>query len=181
MKIKVKDNYAQSKVPGILFISFFGIASTGIIIGSSEKFNGNYKLNNISEIVGELGIVSLFATIFLCVSLFLLLYLLKSPKRCTANVLSIDNNVEDDLKTLEILVKDGAREVVCVCQTALSNNIDMTKKYVAYVKEFNWEIKFLEELNQEKFEEIDIRTKKLKIMTAACMMLVITRIIIFGG
>ena len=181
MKIRVKDNNAISKVPGILFISFFGIASTGVIIGSSEKFHGNYKLDDISQIFNDLGIVSLFASIFLCVSLFLLMYLLKLPKRCTSTVLSVNDNVEDNLKNIELLVKDGAKEIICECQTALSNDIDINKKYVAYVKEFNWEVKFLEEFDKQKFNNFDIRTKKIKILSTACFLFVIARIIVFGG
>lgn len=181
MKIRVRDNNAISKVPGILFITFFGISSTGVIIGSSERFNGNYKLDEISQVFNDLGIVSLFASIFLCVSLFLLMYLLKLPKRCTSTILSVNDNVEENIKNVELLIKDGTREVICECQTALANEIDINKEYVAYVKEFNWEVKFLEELDKQKFNDLFIRTKKIKLLGMVTFLFVIIRIIVFGG
>ena len=180
MRIKVKDTNVYSKLPGILFIMFFGVSSIGILIGSNQKFKGKYCLNDISVIFNELGIVSIFCAIFICVSVFLLIYLLKAPRRCEGRIVEILDSVDTDQKVLEINIKDGKKIIPCECYVDVDENLTKGEKVYAYIKEFNWQIKYLRRIN-EKINNIILRKKQIKIIGAIYLIFVIVRIIVLGG
>ena len=179
MKIRVKDTNVYSKVPGILFIVFFGISSIGILVGSKEKFHGHYCLDDISVIFNELGIVSIFCAIFICISIFLLLYLLKAPKRCEGRIVEILDSPNPEQKLLEINIKDGKSIVPCQCTIDSSENLKKGQKVYAYVKEFNWQIKYLRTIN-EKLETTLFRKKQFKLVCLFVLLYIVIRIIMGG-
>lgn len=180
MKIRVKDTNVYSKIPGILFIVFFGVSSMGILAGSKQKFRGHYCLNDVSVIFNELGIVSIFCAIFICISIFLLIYLLKTPRRYVGRIVEILDSTNPMQKILEINIKDGKNIIPCDCYIDANEEFKKGQKVYAYVKEFNWQIKYLRRID-EQLETIIFRKKQLKIIGLLVFVYILLRIIVLGG
>ena len=180
MKMKVRDNNAGTMIPAILFIVFIGISSSGLFVGSVAKDNGKALTNDLLTVFNDLGVVSLFGIIFFFISIFLFIYLLKLPKEFEAKVLDIKPDpMDEDKKIIKLLINEGKTSIECECLIEQSCDLEKGQKCYAYVKELNWEVKYLRKLDDKPKSRIN--KEILKPILIFAFIWILLRIIIMGG
>lgn len=149
MRVYVKKEEKNTMIPGIivtiLFLSFsIGIFIAGITSGKS-----------FIDVLASLGIILLFAIIFLGFGMYFGYALIKRPKGYKAKLVNkkietyrgkqityMEFSTQKEREQEEDFISSNYR-----CYTIGENNLIVGNYYSLRIKEFNWEPKYLEEIN----------------------------------
>ena len=149
MKVYVKKEDRNAMIPGIIVTIIFLAVSVGIFIAffKSKK--------SFVDALASFGTELIFAIIFFGFSMYFIYALFKWPKGYKAKLVNkgietyndrqityMEFNTEKEREQLEDFVPSDYR-----CYTIGENNLIVGNDYSLKIKEFNWEPKFVEEIN----------------------------------
>lgn len=169
MKVYVKKGEYQSYIPGIIITIIFLSISIGIFIFC-------FSYNSLMEVLKKQGFILLFAIVFFVFSLYFIHSLFKHPKGFSAK---LNKKVVENYKGNKITYmtfttfNDNTQEENFIpktytCYTYGDNALIENKNYLIKIKEFNWKIKAIEELN-----ELSNNTSKLPNITLSPILIAI--------
>ena len=149
MKVYVKKEDKNTMIPGIIITIIFLSFSVGTFIAffKSEK--------SFIDALASFGITLVFAIIFFGFSMYLIYALFKWPKGYKAKLVNkrIETYSGSQITYMEFNTeKEREQEVDFIssdyrCYTIGKNNLIVGNDYILRIKEFNWEPKFVEEIN----------------------------------
>lgn len=149
MKVYVKKEDKNTMIPGIIITIIFLSVSVGIFIAffKSEK--------SFVDTLASFGIILVFAIIFFGFSMYFIYILFKRPKGYKTKLVNkkietyngrqityMEFNAEKEREQEEDFISSDYR-----CYTIGENNLIVGNDYSLRIKEFNWEPKFVEEIN----------------------------------
>lgn len=181
MKVYVKKSDKSTMIPGIivtiLFLSFsIGIFIAGITSGKS-----------FIDVLASLGITLVFAIIFFGFGVCFVYALIKRPKGYKAKLVNkkvetyngkqityMEFNTEKEREQEEDFISADYK-----CYTIGENNLVVGNDYSLKIKEFNWEPKYVEEINNSYEQTKNKVANKVPNMTLSPVFLAVG--LIFGG
>lgn len=181
MKVYVKKEDKDTMIPGIIVTIIFLSISVGIFIAffKSEK--------SFVDALASFGITLIFAIIFFVLSMFFIYALFKLPKGYKAKLVNKKNeiyngrqitymefNTEKEKEQEEDFISSDYK-----CYTFGENNLIVGNDYSLKIKEFNWEPKFVEEINDSYEKPKNKVASKVPNMTMSPVFLSVG--LIFGG
>ena len=144
MKVYTQDGESQSMFGGLLVTFVFFVYSLYIFISFIQS-------KNIAETLADLGVGLVFALIFFVIATYFIILLLKKPKSFTAELVKKEIQVYKGkiITYMEFVTFEAENKIGMhyFCYTYGENNLILNKKYLIKVKEFNWNIKRVEEEN----------------------------------
>lgn len=156
IKVKQKKGTYTSMVPGLLATTFFFIIGGGMFFGSLYELFIDFTFDNFIVVFSEGGIVTLFGLAFFLLSLYLLSFLFRGAKIYVAILKKID--IEDkNGKTIynyEFKLKGNNDSVYNTykCYTEEDYHLEIGKTYGLRIKQFNWKVKAIEEIDEGKID-----------------------------
>lgn len=153
MRVYTKKEDRSSMVPGVIATIFFLAFSIGIFIAffsSKESF---------IDTLSALGIALLMAIVFFVLSMYFICYLIKRPRGYKAKLINKKFETYNgkqitymEFSTLhegedEEGQDEDSMEADYKCYTIGDNNLITNRDYSLRIKEFNWEPKYVEEID----------------------------------
>ncbi len=181
MKVYVKKEDKNTMIPGIIVTIIFLSVSVGIFIAffKSEK--------SFVNALASFGITLVFAIIFFGFSMYFIYALFKRPKGYKAKLVNkkietyngrqityMEFNTEKEREQEEDFISSDYR-----CYTIGENNLIVGNDYSLRIKEFNWEPKFIEEINNSYESPKNKVASKVPNMTMSPVFFSVG--LIFGG
>ena len=167
MKVYVKKEDKNTMIPGIIVTIIFLSVSVGIFIAffKSEK--------SFADALASFGVTLVFAIIFFGFSMCFIYALFKWPKGYKAKLVNkktetyngrqityMKFKTEKESEQEEDFISSDYR-----CYTIGENNLIVGNDYSLRIKEFNWEPKFVEEINNSYKRPKNKVTSKVPNMT----------------
>ena len=150
MKVYVKKGEYQTPIPGIIITIVFLSVSLRI-------FYSCFSYDSFIKVLEHIGINLVFALVFFVFLLFFICILLKRPKAYSAKLTqkNIENYKGKQITYMTFTTEKEAQEEDFVpetytCYTYGSNDLIENENYIIKIKEFNWKIKAVEEINDLK-------------------------------
>lgn len=156
MRVYVKKEDRNPMFPGIIVMTIFLSFSIGMFIAfiQSDK--------PFIETLASAGSLLLFAIIFFAFGIYFAHALIKKPKAFLGQLVSKKSEIYKGKNITSMVFriragkeqKEECDEVEYQCYTKGENNLILEKEYVLKIKEFNWEIKYVKEMIDEKNEVV---------------------------
>ena len=181
MKVYVKKEDNNTIIPGIIATVIFLLISVGIFIAffKSEK--------SFADVLSSFGIVLIFAIIFFGFSMYFIYTLFKKPKSYKVKLVNkkietyndrqityMEFNTEKEREQEEDFISPDYK-----CYTIGENNLIVGSYYSLRIKEFNWEPKYVEEINNLYESQKNKVASKVPNMTMSPVFFSVG--LIFGG
>ncbi len=179
MKVYVKKKDRQSMLPGIIIITIFLAFSIGVFV-SAFNYEGSFL-----EFLEGGAVLILFAIIFFAFGIFFLYMLIKPSKGYRVKLVSkeTENYRGKEITYMKFNVKKNPDEEPIKssynCYTIGENNLIVEKDYILKIKEFNWQPKYIEDINEYYERTKTEAPTKLPEMNISPVLLAIR--FIFGG
>lgn len=146
MRVYTKKEDRSSMLPGVIATIFFLSFSIGIFIAffkSEESF---------IDTLSTLGIALLLAIVFFVLSIYFIFYLFKRPKGYKAKLINKKNETYHGkqityMEFSTLYEDEDSMEADYKCYTFGDNNFITNRVYSLRIKEFNWEPKYVEEID----------------------------------
>lgn len=154
MKVKIKRFDYQSELIRIGVIFILGTFSAYALIMFLEEFNS--QLYSFKDILKQQGDLLLFGTIFFLFDMYALYYSIKRPKvyRATLVKKKIEKYKEKEITCMVFKIKKNeAKDFVprkYECYTEGTNDFIEGREYLIGIKEYNWQIKNVKNIEEEQ-------------------------------
>lgn len=181
MRVYVKKENKNTMIPGIIVTIIFLSVSVGIFIAF-------FKIGkSFIDALASFGITLLFAIIFFGFSMYFIYALIKRPKGYKAKLVNkrvetynvkqityMEFNTEKEREQEEDFISADYK-----CYTIGENNLIVGNDYSLIIKEFNWEPKYVEEINNSYEQTKNKVSSKVPNMTMSPVFFSVG--LIFGG
>ena len=181
MRVYVKKEDKNTMIPGIIVTILFLSVSIGIFIAAITSGK------SFIDVLASFGIKLVFAIIFFGFGMYFLYALFKRPQGYKATLVNkkietfngkqityMEFNTEKEREQEEDFISSDYK-----CYTIGENNLVVGNNYSLKIKEFNWEPKYIEEINDSYEKNKNIVKSKIPNMTLAPVFLALE--LIFGG
>ncbi len=181
MKVYVKKEDKNTMIPRIIVTIVFLSVSVGIFIAFFKSGK------SFIDALASFGITLLFAIIFLGFSMYFIYALIKRPKGYKAKLVNkkVETYNGKQITYMEFKTeKEREQEEDFIpadykCYTIGENNLIVGNNYSLRIKEFNWEPKYVEEINNSYENGINKVSSKVPNMTMSPVFFSVG--LIFGG
>ena len=180
MRVRVKKEDRNSMIPGIIVTIIFLSVSTAIFITT-------FKQNKpIIEALVDNGIAVLFSLVFLGFGIYFVYALIKRPKAYRATLVNkkIETYNGEQITYMEFSTeKEQEDDYISpdyTCYTIGDNDLVVGSEYSLRIKEYNWEPKYVEEIDNSYEAEKKGKVKD-KLPTASLGPVYIAIAFIVGG
>ncbi len=168
MKVYVKKEDKNTKVPGIIVTVLFLSVSIGIFIAAFTSDR------SFADIIASALMLLVFALVFFGFAMYFVYALFKKPKGYEVTLVNkkietyngkhitcLEFNTEETEAELEAMKQEEEMEEEFIspdykCYTIGENNLVVGNKYSLLIKEFNWEPKSVEEIKNPSTGAIKI-------------------------
>lgn len=181
MRVYVKKEDKNTMIPGIIVTIVFLSVSIGIFIA------GITSGKSFIDVLASFGITLVFAIIFFGFGMYFLYALFKRPKGYKAKLVNkkietfngkqityMEFNTEKEREQEEDFISADYK-----CYTIGENNLVVGNNYSLKIKEFNWEPKYVEEINDSYEDKKNKVKSKVPNMTLSPVFLAVG--LVFGG
>ena len=181
MRVYVKKEDKNTMIPGIIVTIIFLSVSVGIFIAFFKSGK------SFIDALASFGITLLFAIIFFGFSMYFIYALIKRPKGYKAKLVNkkvetyngnqityMEFNTEKEREQEEDFISADYK-----CYTIGENNLIVGNDYSLRIKEFNWEPKYVEEINNSYEQTKNKVASKVPNMTMSPIFFSVG--LIFGG
>lgn len=160
MKVKVKKGDYQPIIPSIIVTVMFFSFGGGFVIFFLNYFLKNPTLDEFMSIFSEMGMGLLIGFAFFILSLYLIYYFIKFPRKYYGKVVKCDSEEYKGKKIFNYTFK-LRKDSKCPfgelkCYTYNEYDFNKESNYTLLVKEFNWKIKkVIVDLDNRSEEVVD--------------------------
>lgn len=152
LKVKVRKEDSQSLIPALIVTFIFG--TMGIIsLVNIVVFFLNFNLEYFIEVFSSSGMGLLIFFGLGMIGIYLVYFLFKFPTE-VIGVLKGKENIAYKGKNIWkmdfIIYGEDKSSITLSCYTEEENGLEVGSKYVVLLKEFNWKIKCIGEIDNEK-------------------------------